>query len=150
MLIATTISLRGAWELMPSAEAQDILNCDDFDSQAEAQEELRSDPSDPNGLDGRPGDAFEGERGIACEDLPPPRDEEPVLPDDGPSPGPTPSPSPTPPPSPGPISVPSPRPGPDPGTLMEAGGSETGPMPPMPGGGCPKEFPQKWDGACYR
>jgi hypothetical protein len=33
------------------ALAQDVLNCEDFNSQAEAQAELRRNPSDPNGLD---------------------------------------------------------------------------------------------------
>jgi micrococcal nuclease len=38
-------------------------DCADFDSQAEAQEVLEDDPSDPNGLDG-------DYDGVACEDLP--------------------------------------------------------------------------------
>lgn len=58
------------------ALAQDDLNCDDFGSQAEAQAELRSDPSDPNGLDAE-------NDGVACETTPyddPARDETPVTP----------------------------------------------------------------------
>jgi hypothetical protein len=35
------------------------------------------------------------------------------------------------------------------GTLLEAGGAGTGPVPTMPGGGCPEEFPTEKDGACY-
>ena len=35
------------------------------------------------------------------------------------------------------------------GTLLEAGGPQTGPVPTMPGGGCPDEFPTARDGACY-
>ncbi len=35
------------------------------------------------------------------------------------------------------------------GTLLEAGGPQTGPVPTMPGGGCPDEFPTEKDGACY-
>ena len=42
------------------AVAQSDLDCDDFSSQAEAQQALRQDPSDPNGLDA------EGD-GVACE-----------------------------------------------------------------------------------
>lgn len=42
------------------AVAQGDLDCDDFASQAEAQQTLRQDPGDPNGLDG------EGD-GVACE-----------------------------------------------------------------------------------
>ncbi len=48
----------------PAATAQSgDLDCADFDSQAEAQAELRSDPSDPNGLDAE-------DDGVACESLP--------------------------------------------------------------------------------
>lgn len=53
-------------------------------------------------------------------------------------------PSPSPPPGPSP-----PPPSPNPGTLMEAGGSADGPMPTMPGGGCPKEFPVEKEKGCY-
>ncbi len=42
------------------------------------------------------------------------------------------------------------RPLEDPGALMKAGGSSEGPVPLMPGGNCPKEFPTKQGGACYR
>lgn len=48
--------------MAPTAMAQDDLNCDDFNTQEEAQAELDADPSDPHGLD-RDND------GIACEDL---------------------------------------------------------------------------------
>lgn len=44
-----------------SASAADALNCDDFDSQAEAQAELNKDKTDPNGLDGDP------KNGLACD-----------------------------------------------------------------------------------
>jgi len=36
------------------------------------------------------------------------------------------------------------------GQLMNAGGPADGPIPLMPGGGCPAEFPTERDGACYR
>jgi hypothetical protein len=35
------------------------------------------------------------------------------------------------------------------GKLLEAGGPSTGPLPLMPDGGCPREFPTMRDGACY-
>jgi hypothetical protein len=35
------------------------------------------------------------------------------------------------------------------GNLLEAGGPSSGPVPLMPDGGCPREFPTKRDGACY-
>ena len=36
------------------------------------------------------------------------------------------------------------------GSLLEAGGPSSGPLPLMPNGGCPREFPTMRDGACYR
>jgi hypothetical protein len=35
------------------------------------------------------------------------------------------------------------------GTLLEAGGPTSGPVPLMPDGGCPREFPTKREGLCY-
>ena len=35
------------------------------------------------------------------------------------------------------------------GNLLEAGGPSSGPLPLMPDGGCPREFPTMRDGACY-
>ena len=35
------------------------------------------------------------------------------------------------------------------GSLLEAGGPTSGPVPLMPNGGCPREFPTMRDGACY-
>jgi hypothetical protein len=46
------------------------LNCDDFDYQEDAQAVYDQDTSDPNGLDGPPGEGYTGEQGEACEDLP--------------------------------------------------------------------------------
>ncbi len=46
------------------------FNCIDFATQEEAQAFFDADPSDPDGLDGPPGDAFTGEPGVACEELP--------------------------------------------------------------------------------
>lgn len=50
--------------LAAPAFAQNDLNCDDFETQAEAQAEYDKDPSDPHGLDGNDND------GKACENLP--------------------------------------------------------------------------------
>jgi hypothetical protein len=68
-----------------------------------------------------------------------------------PPPRPTPAPSPSPPPTPRPTPPPQPAPAPPPdsGTLFKAGGPTTGPMPVMPSGKCPREFPDKRGGACY-
>ena len=35
------------------------------------------------------------------------------------------------------------------GNLLDAGGPSSGPLPLMPNGGCPREFPTMRDGACY-
>jgi hypothetical protein len=67
----------------------------------------------------------------------------------GPTTSPTPPPSPSPPP-PTPRPTPQPPPSPiDEGELMNAGGPGEGPVPLMPSGGCPEEFPTKRGGACY-
>jgi hypothetical protein len=63
------------------ALAQDEFDCASFNSQAEAQAELRRDPSDPSGLDGPIGTASDGTSGVACEVYPyddSARDETPV------------------------------------------------------------------------
>ena len=50
--------------------ADGSYNCEDFDFQEDAQAFYDQDTSDPDGLDGPPGEAFTGEEGVACEDLP--------------------------------------------------------------------------------
>jgi hypothetical protein len=42
-----------------------------------------------------------------------------------------------------------PQPQPDSDTLLEAGGATSGPVPLMPNGSCPTEFPNMRSGACY-
>ncbi len=69
VVIAGGVGLRMAWEAMPEARAQE-LNCADFDFQEEAQAVYNQDPSDPEGLDGPPGNASAGTPGVACESLP--------------------------------------------------------------------------------
>lgn len=60
-----------------AAGAVNDQNCDDFPSQKAAQEHLRADPSDPDGLDGPVG-PNNGD-GVACEDNPAPTDTVPVV-----------------------------------------------------------------------
>jgi hypothetical protein len=60
-----------------AAPAHAAMNCNDFPSQAAAQQHLRADPSDPDGLDGPPG-PNNGD-GIACEGRPAPFDATPVV-----------------------------------------------------------------------
>jgi hypothetical protein len=63
----------------------------------------------------------------------------------------TPTPEPTRPeptrPEPTPSPSPTPQPNPD---LFDSGGPENGPVPLMPDGGCPPEFPAEQAGLCYR
>jgi hypothetical protein len=60
--VLAAIALLAVWGYTSPVEAQD-LNCTDFDTQQEAQDELDSNPSDPNNLDN-------DNDGIACESLP--------------------------------------------------------------------------------
>ncbi|MDP9425452.1 MAG: hypothetical protein M3P37_05300 [Actinomycetota bacterium] len=166
LLISAVFAARVAWEHNPVASAQggDLFDCDDFASQADAQAELRNDPSDPYGLDGPRGTGSSGTPGVACEDNPPPTDLDPVVGsedggqyddggqtgdggdqyddggqyDDG-------------------VQYDDPIDTSDPGTtpdqyddeLMESGGPEDGPVPLMPNGSCPEGFPAERDGACF-
>jgi hypothetical protein len=145
LVIAAGIVARVTYEQVaePStpAFAQDTRNCGGFPSQAAAQAALRQDPTDPNGLDGLPGSDFEGVQGVACEVTEyanPARDETPVLPG-----GTTPH---------GPVTGgggPIPGQG-GPSHLLNSGGPENGPVPLMPDGGCPVEYPAQRGDLCYR
>ena len=53
-------------------------------------------------------------------------------------------------PRPAPTPQPTPQPDPSPGELFNAGGPSEGPVPAMPGGDCPKEYPLQQGSACYR
>jgi hypothetical protein len=79
LAVATALALA----TVPAAFAQDDQNCSDFDSQAAAQAHLRADPSDPDGLDAKPGPADGNDQaggdGIACENNPAPYDRQPVF-----------------------------------------------------------------------
>ncbi len=87
------------------------------------------------GGEANPGEGKSGEGTTAPKTSPAPKT--PATPPKTPSPAPkTPSPS------------PSPRP--SDGTLMNAGGPTTGPVPMMPNGICPREFPTVRDSACYQ
>jgi hypothetical protein len=122
-------------------------DCADFDSQADAQAELRRDPSDPNVLDEDDG----ADDGIACETYPydnPARDETPVTTTTAPS-----SPEPTQ-ASPQPTAQPSPQPSPQPNPQRRepptprTGGLPGGALPARPDGSCPTNFPVKHNNIC--
>jgi endonuclease YncB( thermonuclease family) len=67
-----------------------------------------------------------------------------------PTPSPTPTPTLTPTPAPTPSPSPAPSPPPIERTILESGGPEGGPVPLMPGGGCPVEYPTQRGALCYR
>jgi hypothetical protein len=54
----------------PVLAQQDLYDCGDFQYQEDAQAVYDQDTSDPYGLDGPPGEAYEGTQGVACEALP--------------------------------------------------------------------------------
>ena len=114
------------------ADAFDPFDCGDFAYQEYAQLWYDRDRTDPSNLD-------DDNDGIACESLPSrssPRSVGDLTTTAPPSTATTPptTPPPTPPPS----------------TKMGSGGPEHGPVPPLPGGRCPDEYPVKRGGACYR
>lgn len=129
------------------------LICEDFDTQEEAQDELDADPSLADVLDANDdGEACEEEFGGSPSGSlngGQPGDNGGTGPSAGGSTTGTPKASPaapkTPPPAPK-TTPPAPR---DEGELMKAGGPSSGPVPAMPGGGCPEEFSQERGGACY-
>ncbi len=121
----------------PALAQEDQYDCPSFGSQESAQMELDRDPRDPNNLD-------PDGNGQACDDY-----------DYGgtssPSPTTTSSPSPTTTNSPSPTSDASASPPADEQDdgLMRSGGPGDGPVPLMPDGGCPVEFPTIRNGLCY-
>src|SRR5215218_4495275 len=133
LVFACGFTLRVAWESSeePSeAQAQspaegDLYDCEDFATSAEAQAQLL--PGDPYGLDA-------DNDGTACDDL-----------GGGGSASATVSTSAS------ASASASPGPGPtvDP-THIDAGGPENGPVPLMPDGGCPVEYPVERGELCYR
>jgi hypothetical protein len=151
VLALAALVLWTVWGGASIVAAQD-LNCSDFDTQQEAQDELNANLTDPNNLD-------DDNDGIACENLPSGDGSTTAPPSTSPSTAPKTSPpttktpaippkTPATPPKPSPARDPDP-PAPDEGTLLDAGGPTAGPMPLMPNGNCPKEFPDQRDGACY-
>jgi hypothetical protein len=128
------------------------LDCEDYNSQADAQAALKQDPSDPNVLD-------EDNDGVACEIYPyplgTPSDETPVPvngsgSDGSASPAPSSS-SASPAPSPG-SAPPQPTPNPS-GHRREpptprTGGLRGGALPARPDGSCPAKYPVKYQHIC--
>lgn len=64
LTLAVLLSVLFMFGTAQTVFAADDLNCDDFDTQSEAQAHYDADPSDPDNLDGHDDD------GIVCESLP--------------------------------------------------------------------------------
>jgi hypothetical protein len=147
MMAAGAFVARMTWELVPRASAQEEgLDCDDFASQAQAQEELRRDLTDPNGLDP---DAD----GEACEEYPYPADETTRYETTRPIPAETTTATTQyqPPP---PVTVAEPPvedlPVEEPPLFASGGPPGDGPAPLMPNGACPPEYPVEKGDGCHR
>jgi hypothetical protein len=134
LVLVSGFTLRVAWEAFDRpVEAQspaegDLYDCEDFTYQEEAQAVFDADPSDPYGLDEDPGP----DDGMACEELPSRTD--------GTTTGGTTT---------GGTTTGGTTTGGTTG-LLGAGGPKNGPVPLMPDGGCPVEYPVERDGLCHR
>lgn len=138
LVLACGFTGRMAWEF--TAEPQSTIrtaqaqtgdrDCPDFSSQAEAQAVFDADPSDPERLDadedGQACETFDYGTGGGNENNDNAADDQ--YNND--------------------TTTPKQR---DQGNddLMNAGGPEDGPVPVMPGGGCPEEYPVERDDGCY-
>src|SRR5215216_4847086 len=117
----------------PAVAQEDQYDCASFGSQESAQAELDRDPSDPNNLD-------PDGNGQACDDYP--------YGTSGTNSASPSSASPSSQSSSDASASPKPSP-PQNDNLFDSGGPTNGPVPLMPDGGCPVEFPVKHNGLCY-
>jgi hypothetical protein len=143
LVLASGFTLRVAWEELanpttPAFAQTDQYDCASFGSQESAQAELERNPDDPSNLD-------PDNDGQACEDY-----------DYGVDGGSTSTASATEDQyeSSATVDQYSSAAAVDQyvegvGSLFDSGGATGGAVPPMPGGGCPAEFPTEIDGACY-
>ena len=126
----------------PAAAQADQFDCASFGSQQSAQAELERDPSDPNNLDpdgnGRACDSYDYSASTTNSTSPSSVSSSSVSSSGASSGSPSSSPSPS----------PKPKPQGD-RNLFNSGGPTSGPIPLMPDGGCPAEFPVKHNGLCY-
>jgi hypothetical protein len=120
-LVLLSIAAWSTWMLLDADPVAEAqnLNCSDFQYQEDAQAVYNADPSDPNGLDGPPGAASTGIPGKACEELPAKTVDSKAG---------------------DPAAI---------GLILSSGGPTTGPVPLMPNGSCPREFPDKQPEGCY-
>jgi hypothetical protein len=135
LVLVAGFTLRLSWEQLtgpgtPALAQADQYDCPSFGSQESAQAELERDPSDPSNLD--PDDD-----GQACEDYDYGTGTDSSTVDDTASQDQYSG------------TAPTTQPDQQPVDLFNAGGPTHGPVPLMPDGSCPAEFPAKQDGACY-
>jgi hypothetical protein len=136
LVLASGFTLRVAREQLtdpttPAFAQEDQYDCASFGSQASAQAEYDRDPSDPSNLD-------DDDDGIACEDY-----------DYGAGGGETTTYTAAPQQDDAGAAQDQYQRDTGNGDLMNAGGPSSGPVPVMPDGGCPREFPVERNGACY-
>ena len=134
LVLASGFTLRVAWEELadpttPAYAQTDQYDCASFGSQESAQTELDRDPSDPSNLDpDDDGTACEDyDYGVGTTDAAGDQYDSAAQDQYGSAAG-------------------------DQygtGNLFDSGGSGSGPVPMMPDGGCPSQFPAERDGACY-
>jgi hypothetical protein len=111
----------------PAVAQEDQYDCASFGSQESAQAELDRDSSDPNNLD-------PDGNGQACDDYPyGTSGTNSASPNSGSNDA-SASPKPSPPQN---------------DNLFDSGGPTNGPVPLMPNGGCPVEYPVQHNGLCY-
>jgi hypothetical protein len=132
LVLASGFTLRVAWEQLtdpttPAFAQEDQYDCASFGSQESAQAEYDRDPSDPSNLDA------DGD-GIACEDYDYGGGGGETTTDAGGGGG---------------AARDQYQQDTGKGRLMDAGGPSDGPVPLMPDGGCPPEFPVGRNGVCY-
>ncbi|HET7478230.1 MAG TPA: hypothetical protein VFJ72_01815 [Rubrobacteraceae bacterium] len=125
LVLAAGFTLRITWEQLanpstPALAQDDQFDCASFGSQESAQTELDRDPSDPSNLD-------PDGNGIACDNFN-------FGTDTGNSGG---------------AAQDQYQQDTGNGDLFNAGGPAAGPVPRMPDGDCPSEFPTPRSGACY-
>jgi hypothetical protein len=136
LVLVAGFTLRLSWEqltdpVIPALAQEDQYDCASFGSQESAQAELVRDRSDPNNLDpdndGQACEDYDYGTSTGTDDASATQDQY-----DG-----------------GTTSAPATQPDQQPADLFNAGGPTDGPVPPMPDGSCPAEFPVKQSGACY-
>lgn len=142
--VSSVVSVPGGTQELPNN--QGVLKVSDIPGRYR----LSFSPSDPNQQYETvviECDPSGGQSTIPSPSPPPPPPPSPTPPPPPPPPAPPPpQPAPSPPPTP---PTPAPAPSPPPASLFNSGGPKKGPVPLMPNGSCPKEFPKKRGNACF-